>query len=143
MTPENIYEDGLAECLDNWDKECLRIHGWYLYYLADENIAPLGLLAYTCGIPRNFNHHLDFQIVMPIDRNRVLGIFHNLVDGIRSGRRFRAGVRAQGIIPNYSVTFMLADQGDRTVLRVILPDDEDNLEPGTFARPEFELQYSH
>lgn len=76
---------------------------------------------HTHGIKttRNF---FDFQIVLPIDSDKALDIFTNLVDAIDNNKTFNHNDVVWGIIENLPVKLKRAKEDGRSILRVIFPD---------------------
>lgn len=83
---------------------------------------------HTHGLVTTFDHP-DFQCVVPLPPETINGIFHNLVNEIRGGRKFKAGEIVSKILEKFKVTFVWATEGNRDVLRIILPDNKGNLAP--------------
>jgi len=68
--------------------------------------------------------HMDFQLVLkahPAEIGRILNTFGLWV---QSGRRFKAGDMVSGIFQDCNVRLDEFEETGRTVLRIIIPDDE-------------------
>ena len=68
--------------------------------------------------------HKDFQMVVDMEEG-VEYILNELCSRVKNGETFVAGQGVEGIYNNkYPIKLMNVKESDRTVLRVILPDDE-------------------
>lgn len=116
--------------------------GFITHFVTDnDETSPTGHNVHTHGLEQ-FGH-LDFQIVIPMDNSGRMAhnIFRNLVDKIKDGQKFQAGKCYPNIIANYDVSFILAAENGREILRVILPDTEGNLNKEDIHE-RFAIQYS-
>jgi Domain of unknown function (DUF4262) len=77
--------------------------------------------AHTHGLPASCGHS-NFQIVLPLDSELIQTLLHNLVDRIKDGAIFKAGMVDNKLVKNFNVTFQDAEEGGRNILRIILPD---------------------
>lgn len=114
-------------------KQLIEKYGWVVHCVSGtENRVNY----HTHGFDETQNH-LDFQIVYPIDAQIAHSIFGNLFNEIKAGSVFYADENYSGIIQGYKIRLIRAIEGERPVLRVILPDRDGNLLPedleGTFA----------
>ena len=110
-------------------KEAMAKYGWVCHAVYGKNCHPCGANCHTHGISDTWNH-LDFQVVLPIEMEIVHGIFARFVDKIKDGERFEDGDVVKEIIGNdMPVKLIAAAEGDRNVLRIILPDATGNLGP--------------
>lgn len=84
--------------------------------------------AHTHGLERY--GHLDFQIVLAMDHQITGTILNELGLRVQAGEKFNSGdVLSDALKGPYDVRLVEMDEGDRKVLRVVLPD-ENNLFPG-------------
>lgn len=114
-----------AEDMIKWQDQQMEKHGWYSHYVMDEGVCNL----HTHGIQETFEHP-DFQIVIAIPPRTAGSIFWRLANLIKEGKKFEAGQIAEGIIGNnLKVTFIEVNEGNRRVLRIILPDKNGTLDP--------------
>lgn len=118
---------GKIKDVEKWEKEQSEKHGFYAHLVPDEEDS-LYFNAHTHGFVSSWNHS-DFQIVLPIDANIIMTIFHRLAERVKNGDKFEAGTRVEGVIKNYYVQFETAHESGRDVLRVVLPDPNGHL-PG-------------
>lgn len=108
------------------EEEMIKKYKWYFHYVVGY---PSGCVnAHTHGVADHFGH-MDLQITLPIAQSRIQGIFNTVMDRIKSGDRFVDGQIADRILREpCKVKFVLAEDGDRAVMRIILPDPEGNLD---------------
>lgn len=76
---------------------------------------------HTHGLKENFNHK-DFQIVLPIAPEIVGEVFHGMVYSIKEGENFENISISDKVIENYNVQLVNVKEGDRELIRIILPD---------------------
>lgn len=132
------------EALDwhrKWADDMMQKHGWYVHFVAPDD-GPTGANYHTHGLQESFEHP-DLQIVLNIPEKVAHNLFHNAVDRIKAGEKFQAGQRAGQICGGgYEVKFVEAHEGDRTVLRMILPDVDHHLDDTEEMVPDFRKQYA-
>lgn len=106
--------------------------GWSIHLCANGNCNECGkreegFLPYTCNAHTHGMEkygHMDFQLVLkthPAEISRILSTFGLWV---QSGRRFKAGDMVSGIFQDCDVRLDEFEETGRTVLRIIIPDDE-------------------
>jgi hypothetical protein len=125
-------KNGLESVL-KWEKEMIDNHGWYSHYVIDDPMSPNGFNCHTHGVKEVFNHP-DFQIVLPMHQGVCSGIFGRLVEKLKGGDSLEGTM--DDVISMYSVRTIHAKEGDREVLRIIIPDKDgnlDNFEDDAFA----------
>jgi len=120
------------------EREIIEKHGWLIHFVTEPD--GLGLVNVHTHNIDNFLGHPDFQIVYPLEPNVAGGILHGLVDKIKEGSKFKEGDEANGILKGMPVGFMAVKEGNRFVLRVILPDTDGVVARGKIAKP-FDLQF--
>ncbi len=107
--------------LMNYD-EAVKKYGFAIHHVFGDTSCPNNTNAHTHGIMESFGHP-DFQLCFNIHPDTVTDIFHNLVDAIRKGEKFEVGKLYDGyFIGGYKAKFIWATQGDRKVLRLLIPD---------------------
>lgn len=130
------------------EERLMRAYGWYAHMtVADPSIAT-GFNYHTHGFNESLGH-LDLQIVLPIRGDKCHGIAKTIYDQIKaSAGKFIDG--DETLIPHqdgseFPVRFIKVREGDRDVLRVILPNPRGELEPKHVAEddePEYALQWT-
>ena len=96
--------------------------GWFAHYVFDSPGSPTGIDYHTHGFPEKFGCP-DIQIVLPVKTERLHGITHCVADLLKTGVKIAAGENFREILGGgFEVTFAEATEGDRTVLRMIIPD---------------------
>lgn len=118
-------EEALARILDE-QRVLVTEHGWCCHAVPRSDGAPQQNV-HTHGLPESFEH-LDFQIVAFISPEQAWAILNELVEQVRSGRRFESGIDVEDILERWPVRLISAVESGRTVLRVILPDCHGNLD---------------
>lgn len=125
--------------------QSIRKYGWYALFAADPQIAT-GFNYHTHGFNKTLGH-FDLQIVLPLDPVKCHGIAKTIYGQIKGGKVFRDG--DETTIPHqdgseFPVRFVRVRERDRSVLRVILPNSDGDLEPKQAAEgddPEYALQW--
>lgn len=128
------------------EEKIMEQFGWFAHVVvADPNIAT-GYNYHTHGMNVTLGH-LDLQIVLPLSERKCHSIAATIHGQIEAGMRFDDGDETR--IPHqdgscYPVRFIKVREGDREVLRVILPNAEGKLEPKDVAddEPEYALQWT-
>src|SRR4029077_9408842 len=122
-----------------YDEEALTSYGWYSHFVLSENGGQQWVNYHTHGLPELYGH-LDFQLVLPIDRATLHALATKLVKRVQKGERFAPSVRVSGILDNHDIFLaktMETRSIDRPVLLAILPDKDGNLDEahltGVFA----------
>lgn len=118
--------------------EILKKHGWLIHFVTEPD--SLGLVNVHTHNINNFLGHPDFQIAYPLEPNVAGGILHGLVDKIKKGSKFKEGDETDGILKGMPVGFFAVKEGNRYVLRVILPDANGVVARDRIAEP-FNLQF--
>lgn len=133
--------------LTEQEEKLMGRYGWFAHVVgADPNIAT-GYNYHTHGISISLGHP-DLQIVLPIHTENCHGIATSIYDQIKGGKSFGDGDSTE--IPSkdgasFPVRFIKVREGDREVLRVILPNADGELEPKDVAtndEPEYALQWT-
>lgn len=124
---------GIDELVKREDEQ-MKLHGWIAHAVMDDTSLPLGFNYHTHGLNETFGH-LDFQIVAPVDLKIAHSIVNILIKKIKDGEKFKDGDRVSDVIKKYDLIMMLAEECDRPVLRIILPDQDGNLLKHNMATP--------
>lgn len=125
-------------------------HGFIIHVVpgGDQN-SPTGYNAHT-HMDQKMVVHPDLQIVLPIPGETAASIFHKLVDRIKAGETFKAGDAVKDLFNDgdgrsYDGLVIDAQENERPVLRLILPDQEGNITRQQLwdvdAHGDFLLQY--
>jgi hypothetical protein len=114
-----------------WTEANMQKHGWFADLVEQDPDSPTGFNLHTHGLQEN-HHHPDFQIVVPLPAKVGHALLITLADRVKAGERFAAGQKIDGVIEGAGelVKLVVATEGDRRVLRVILPDPAGKLELG-------------
>jgi hypothetical protein len=123
---EGLTDEQIEQHQRQWEQEALEKQGWFGHYCNDERY-PTGANYHTHGLPATMNH-MDLQLVVPLDMKTAHGIFTGVVDLIKEGKVFHDGDTADKVVRGYRVKFIEMTEGERQVLRIILPDQRGNLE---------------
>jgi len=123
---ESCQDSVLAQARRN---ALMKEYGWVAdIFIEDDKQTPMGFNIHTHGLGEKFNH-LNFQIVMPMPPETAHAMFVVLVEKLEEGQVFEAEKLYSDIIDIYDITFKLAEETGRKVLRLIVPDKEGNLFP--------------
>lgn len=136
-----------AEQVRAKQKQLVEKHGWYAHVIEGDTSVATGFNYHTHGFDESLKH-LDIQIVLPVGRFLCHNIAKEIFGQIKQGKKFQDG--EETTIPRaggspYPVRFLKVHEGDRNVLRVILPNPRDELEPKHVAEgdePEYALQWN-
>lgn len=69
-------------------------------------------------------NHMDLQIVLPLEPQLVITIFHCMVEKILEGQTFQPDQFVEGILEDQPIYLVLKREEARPVLRVIFPDSK-------------------
>jgi hypothetical protein len=130
----------MTEKILQWQEDMIRLFGFYAHYVVADDAS---VNIHTHGCIESWQHP-DLQIVLPIGVAADV-IFNALIDRVKAGERFAPGERADLVLTetlSIVVAFIAAAEGQRFVLRVILPDRQGRLDKGVMEA-EYARQYSH
>jgi len=82
------------------EEEALKLHGWYSHFVLPENGGQNWVNYHTHGLPELYGH-FDFQLVLPIEPAKLHKLAARLVERVKKGERFTAGMRVSGILDDY------------------------------------------
>lgn len=116
----------MKDNIEYWVEQMLKKHGWYAHYVFDDKEYPYSTNIHTHGIETKYNH-LDLQICFNLSKELAYTILSYIAGQIRNGNRFTPGIKYPNILPGFDVEFAEAKDGDRIVLRMILPDKYGNV----------------
>lgn len=117
------------EAMAQKEAEFIEKYGWYVHFIDDDPNMPLGVNFHTHGVSETFKHR-DFQIVLPLQSGVAHTVFAEVVDRVNKGEIFEHNEATDDVIGNdFKVKFVNALDGDRRVLRIILPDSSGSLDP--------------
>ena len=115
------------------EKAFLESHGWYSHFVFSRDDRHRWVNYHTHGLPEHYGH-LDFQFVLPLEVDELHALASTLVDRVKKGERFVAGMRVGGLIKKHDVLLIQTTEAPstpRSVLRIILPDKDGNLDRAT------------
>lgn len=125
--------------LNPQEEQFLKSHGWYSHLMFPTDVESQWVNYHTHGLPEHYGH-LDFQFILPLDRATLHSLATILVDRVKKGERFADGMQVSGVARKYDVLLFKTNESQsnqRSVLRVILPDAQGNLDKeaitGAFA----------
>ena len=127
-------EDDFSQ-LFNWEEQQLLLHGWYTHYVPNGK----WINAHTHGIEEKFEHP-DLQVVLALPPNTVSGLFHSAIERIIAGHKLLPDQLHEGIIKGYPIKTHKSVEGDRSVLRIILPDKQGRFPGDPDCAPLFDNQ---
>ena len=107
-------------------RECMEKYGWYCHNVAEGAKTPTGFCIHTHGMQESFNHP-DLQIILPLQPETAHGVLVSAVN-LAKESGLTPGEKYEKVLKNFSVKAMWAREGDRPVIRIILPDKHNHLE---------------
>lgn len=134
LTPEEADEQQRA-----WEIKCLGEQGFFVHYVGQDDASPTGFNAHTHGLHQY--DHLDFQLVVPLPPRIGHSVISELANRVKGGERFEAGQVVDKVVCDFNVKLIEAQEDDRKVLRIILPDPEGGLEPEEISE-QYGIQYA-
>ena len=140
----------ILESIDN-ETDILRLrtlsknqHSWIIHYITNESSKKSELNAkpgtaneyyYPSNMCNAHTHglkaftHKDFQIVLDIGRENTVFLLNAMAERVRDGETFSDGERVKGIYDDCEIKLASVKEGNREVLRILIPDSENRF-PG-------------
>lgn len=110
-----------------WEGQQMEQFGWFAHYVPGAPDYPNKINYHTHGVAESFGH-LDLQICLPIRPEHAHSIFQTVINKIKEGQIFVEDKPYHKVLAKYPLTFALAFEGGRNVLRLLLPDEQGRLE---------------
>lgn len=107
--------------LEQKQKELIEKYGFVIHNVFPSSEDEIFWSHHTHGLKENFNH-MDLEIALPIDPQIVGSIFHGMVDLIKDGESFENILISDKVIRNYNVQLVKVNDGQRDIIRIVLPD---------------------
>lgn len=124
---------------EQWEKEMLEEYGWYMDVIFAEDYDEIHANYHTHGVQENFNH-IDFQLVLNMDPEVANQIFFDLINDVSNGKRFVEGKEYSGIIEGFNIAFKEYKEMGRSILRVLLPDENGILPTEQNCQEHYKIQ---
>lgn len=132
MNIKRHYDKKNCECyycqygekaLQKLERSSIIKYGWYAHVVEDDCAAPNHFNLHTHGLMELYGHY-DLQCCMPMDPNRIMTVFHDVIDSIvkKGGKILPNFDYPQFLTNGYQVRFILARECGRNVLRMLIPD---------------------
>lgn len=102
-------------------KEMIDKYGFVIHNVFPSSEDEILWSHHTHGLKENFNH-TDLEIVLPIDPQLAGSLLHGMVSLIKKGESFENILISDKVIENFDVQLVETMEGDRKVIRVVLPD---------------------
>lgn len=109
------------------EKEILDRVGWLIHYILGDPLFPNQTNIHTHGLPDKYNHP-DIQICLHISAEMATGIIHSIISNIQNGFKYEAGQSYDNIFKNYDIQVVERMEGERHLLRFLLPDKKNTLD---------------
>ncbi len=136
---EGLSREEAANKMMEQEDKMLKDHGWFTHFVGNDENTKTGLNAHTHGL-ENYDH-LNLQMVFPIEPRVIQNILHNIIARIKDGEKFKHGDIVEKVLGNgYKCKLIETQESGRSVLRLILPDVDGNLDQETIAET-FKAQY--
>lgn len=129
-----IRNQAFKRRMDAMHAEMMKKYGWYAHYVPGDNSSPTEFNAHTHGFEESWNHP-DIQIVVYMPQQTIHGIMTTIANAVKEGTAFQPGRTYDNVLQGYDVMFAGAQEGGRRVLRVILPDPQNNVARGDISAP--------
>jgi len=113
------------EAYDKKINEIIEKVGWYVHYVFDDDSTPNEVNIHTHGLVEKYNHP-DIQICFALPQKVAHGVLWAAVNQIADGVVFTTRKRFEHVLTDYDVVFANAVENGRPVLRMILPDKNNN-----------------
>ena len=130
------HKDGECECCKNGiesmrlkQEEGLKKYGWFAHFVSNDPDTPYNMNIHTHGLKEGYGHR-DIQICMRLPMPTANSILGEVAERIKKGEVFEPGKKYSKIIKNYDVIFVEAEECERPVLRIILPNVDGSFEGG-------------
>lgn len=107
------------------EKKSVEKYGFYVRLIDGEG--PYGGIYNTYMLPESFGHP-DLQIVLSLDPQVAMSIINRCVDKIKSGMTFEPNKVYADVLNDYGVKFVPCFDEERKILRIIMPDAQNNLD---------------
>lgn len=123
-----VCSEGIEAVLAR-EAEWMEKHGWYCHVVGDDSDSPTGFNYHTHGMRESFDHP-DIQCVLPMNPQVIHSVVHTIAAKIKEGQKFVVGKRYPNIVGNgFDVLFANAEECDRPVLRLMIPDKHNKFDP--------------
>ena len=97
-------------------------HGWYYHIDSGKQACHLQANIHTHGLFEKYGHP-DFQVTIFMSDTQIEELFGHLVAKLEQGHQFKAKQNYDGLlINNQPLSFLMAQEDRRKVLRVIIRD---------------------
>lgn len=103
------------------EKELLSKYGFIIHNVFPSSEDEILWSHHTHGLKENFNH-IDLEIVLPVNPNIAGSVIHGMVELIKEGESFENKLVSDKVIKDYDVQLIKTTEGNREVLRIVLPD---------------------
>ena len=115
MTDNNKQEEVIVS---PEEQKQLDKNGWFMHYVpVEKSIVNI----HTHGMAENL-HHVDLQMVLPIEEEMAYMLFSSVIDNIKNGYTYYEGLY-NNVIEEVNIEFKKFTENGREVLRLILPDN--------------------
>ena len=121
------------DVLKAMEEKSLKNMGWYAHIILNDHNCPFNYNIHTHGVRENFQH-LDLQICFPLDPKNAHTILTNIINQIKSGKKYEIGkpiIDNYVLKDNYPFLFVKTKENSRDVFRIILCDEKKSLDRET------------
>ena len=84
--------------------------------------------------------HLDFQVVLKVAPNIFGYLLNTMGDRVRNGEKFKTGDMVSGLFEDCDVRLDLFKETGRDVLRLIIPDGDNNFPESPLCKEPYKSQ---
>lgn len=104
----------------SFERDAIKNCGWYAQYVFNEVECPFNTNIHTHGLIENFGHR-DLQLCIQLPQQIAHGILWAAFRLIESGVTLEHNKEYEKVLTGYKVKTILAREGGRDVMRIILP----------------------
>ncbi|MGM9928471.1 MAG: DUF4262 domain-containing protein [Bacillus sp. (in: firmicutes)] len=118
------------------EQKLLDKQGWFFHYVPAEHSL---VNIHTHGLAENL-HHMDLQIVLPIEKEMAELLLKTVIENIKNGYTYYEGLY-NNVIEDENVEFKTFKEQDRDVLRIVFPDNDGLLPDDEKCQNPYNQQY--
>lgn len=120
-----------TEAVRKLEAENIEKYGWFAHYVYNDKMCPSGINIHTHNVWESFKHK-DIQVCLNLDPKLLHMVIVNVVEGIKKGVKYVPGKMYAGLVDGFKLEFIDAIEGNRKVLRLLIPDENGKYE-GVYA----------
>lgn len=128
MKQYNSRKQSSLDDLSREHRKMMEEYGWTAHFVVDDKDFPNRTNYHTHGLDVSFNHP-DIQICLPIRPEIAHRLFEAAINHIKAGVFYESGKEYDKILDGgFKVKFIEVLDGDRKLIRMLLPDENGKYE---------------